>query len=766
MSVLSPSTPSPCLPNSKFHHHFPPLRTKPPDSRFSSFCKLFHPQNQPPRTTRLRLRSSISATQPPVLVNHWLRLLQISIESRGILLGLAAHALLVKSGPENDAFPGNNLINMYSKFGRLEDAQGVFEEMIIRNTITWTSLMNGYSGVNDFESVFRIAQEMHRSGEEINEHTCTVVLRACGFPQDRSRGEQIHGLVIKSGFEKNVFVGTSLVSMYSRSGSLDDAERVLKELDDVDVRCLNSMILEYRNAGDGEKAIRTFSQLQASGLEPNDYTFTNVISACHGKIGAAEGRQFHGLAIKYGFTREISVGNALITMYGKHGLMEDAERMLCTMDERNLVSRTALISGYVKNGYGEKAIFGFMVMLDMGMFVDSNCLATIIDGCSEYKSLGLGLQVHGFVEKLGYISDAFVGTALVDMYAKHKDIRSAALVFNSLSNHSITSFNAILTGYIETDGGHEDVMVLFSRIRSAGIRPDAVTFSLLLDLSADQASLVQGKSLHAYTIKAGLESETTVGNAAVTMYAKCGSIEDAYQMFNGMDTHDSITWNAAISAFALHGQGKKAWFLFEEMQKRGYQPDELTLLAVLQACCYSGLCEDGFRLFNAMVPSFGIKPVIEHYACMVDLLGRGGRLSEAMEFIKGSPFASSPLLWRTLVNVCKLQRDFSIGKVASKFLLDLAPEEAASYILVSNLYTAGGMLNEAAKVRTMMNDRKVSKEVGCSWIEIENRVHRFVASGKDHPASREIYASLHKLRAQMAEKCDPTIDLKLPWNLE
>ncbi|OVA16393.1 Pentatricopeptide repeat [Macleaya cordata] len=757
MSILSPSILFLCP--SKPQQPSPPLKPK-PNNTFSSSCKLFTSQN-PHLTTQ-------SIASAPVLADDWPQLLQLSIGSRDLKLGLSIHAFLIKLGSQNEAFQGNNLINLYSKFNRLNDAQRVFEEMPVRNTITWTSLMNGYSqNNNDFESVFRIAYNMHRSGEVFSEHTCTVILHACGSPKDQTIGEQVHSLVIKSGFEKNVFLGTSLLSMYLRSGSLGNAENVFKGLDDKDIQCLNAMILGYGKEGDGEKSIQLFGNLLNYGLEPNDYTFTNVISSsCSGEIGLREGRQLHGLAIKHGFVNEISVGNAVVTMYGKHGLVEEAEKMFFGMGERNLVSWTALLSVYAKNSNGEKAINGFLEMLHLGIWFDSSCLATVIDGCSECKNLKFGLQIHGFVTKLGYLSDVFVATTLIDLYARCGNLHSARLVFNNLSVQNIAFFNAILVGYSEMDEDEEeDSMVLFNQLRSSGVEPDSITFARLIGLSADQASLIKGKALHGYAINIGLEAEIIVSNAVITMYAKCGKIEDSRRMFYRMVFHDLVSWNSMISGCALHGQGKEALLLFEEMRNEGFSPDEITVLSVLQACCYSGLYEDGIRLFEIMESRFGIKPVIEHYSCMVDLLGRSGNLSKAMDFIKGSPFSESTLLWRTLINASNLRRDVKFSTLASKHLLDLVPNDAGSYILVSNMYAGGGMFDDAAKVRTIMNNRRMKKDAGCSWIEIENTVHCFFASGKDHQASSEIYMKLDELRSVM-QVFDSEIEPLQTWEME
>ncbi|GFY96231.1 hypothetical protein Acr_11g0005370 [Actinidia rufa] len=471
------------------------------------------------------------------------------------------------------------------------------------------------------------------------------------------------------------FVGTSLVSMYSRSGHLDEADKLFKELMYKDVRCLNFMISEYENGGYGEKALWVFLELLRAGLEPNDYTFTNVTSACNGAVGLVEGRHLHGLDIKHGLMGKISVGNAIITMYGRYGSVEEAESTFCEMGERNLVSWTALLSVYVKNGH-------------------------------ECKDLNLGVQIHGFVIKLGVVSDVNVGTALIDLYSKCENLQSARLFLDSLSIINTALFNTILNGFAKIDGeDEEDAMLLFNQYKLARLKPDSITFFRLLSSSADLACL----------------------------YAKCGSILDARQMFIVMKEYDSISWNAMVSAHALHDQGNEAVSLFEEIASEGFFPDKINILAVLQACSYSGFWNYGVSLFNEMEMKYGVSPILEHFACLVDLLGKAGLFSEAMDLINKSPFSDSPLLWRTLVHVCKLCGDLNFGKMASQCLLDLAPKEAGSYMLVSNMYAREGMFNEAARVRIIMNDLKMIKEAGCSWIEIDNKTHQFVATSKDHP---------------------------------
>ncbi|KAK9123207.1 hypothetical protein Sjap_012809 [Stephania japonica] len=635
------------------------------------------------------------------LRTNWPQLLQFSIGSKDLKLGLTIHAFLLKSPTPDDPFQANNLINLYGKLGRLDDAQRVFDEMPARNTITWTSLMTGYSQANDTESVFRIAHDMCLSGEEFSEQTCVVALQACRGG-DWFFGEQVHGLVVKRMFDHNVVVSTSLMSLYSRNNSLDCAERVFNNVVDADVQCFNAMIVEYARNGDGKSAVRMFCALLSYGLKPNEYTFTSSICACSSNNGDEEGKQLHGLSIKYGYASATTVGNAVITMYGKFEFTDEARKMFCKMGDKNVVSWTALLSCYAKSGDIAAAMELFVEMLNMSVDLDAGCLANVIDGCSECNSIRLVPQIHGLVIKLGYASDVCVETSLIDAYARFSELKSARVVFDS-SSRSMASFNAVLLGYMKSEGNvDDDYMNLLMKLRSAGLQPDAITFSRLISLSANQASIARGRSLHAYAIKVGLETELIVSNAVITMYAKCGNIKDATDK-------------------------KKALIMLKEMKKANITSDEKTVVTVLQACSYSGLFEEGFRLFYEIQSQHRTRPVIEHYACMIDLLAKWG--SEHWE----SGF---------------------------KRLLELDSEYAASYILVSNMYAASGVLDKAAEARKMLNDQKLIKAAGCSWIEIENKVHRFVANGTDHPASREILMILEVLTSQMRDGWNAKNELK------
>ncbi|XP_011621447.1 pentatricopeptide repeat-containing protein At3g02330 [Amborella trichopoda] len=685
----------------------------------------------------------------PNLHQEWPTLLRTCNGFKDLKRAKALHGFLLKSTSPNSIFESNNLINMYSKCSCLDSALQVFAVMPTKNPISWTSIISGCVQNEEFSAAVSMFKEANQRGEKINEHAYTVLLQACAI-LGLGLGRQLHGLTEKFGFSTNPFVGTSLVAMYSRERYIGDAQKAFEGIAERDARCWNAMIAAYAQNGYEEEAIRAFCDLmQSSGLGFNEYSIGNTISACSGSRGSCEGKQLHALAIKSGSFSHMCVGNVTISMYVKLGLLRDAEMVFNGMREKNLVSWTALMSGYAQNGDREKALGGFLEMHALDVGFDSSSLTTLLEACC---GSGCGVQVHALAIKIGYVSDVYVSTALIDMYSKCGKTDSAFLIFNGLSKWNVVSFNAVVADCARKESHQEEALVLFNDLRFTDVEPDSVSLSCLMSICANQASIAQGKSFHGCIIKSGLDSEIMVGNSTINMYAKCGSIKDAQRVFEGMERKDLITWNSMISGYALHGQGKEALQSFEELERERIRPDEVTLLVVLQACSHSGLYKDGLHLFKTMAERFEIKPLIEHHASMVDIMGRSGLLPDALSFIERSQFSRFPLLWRTLLSACSIHGDVNLGKIAAEKLLELGPDDSASYILVSNMFSSKRMWGESAQVRTAMNDRKMRKEMGCSWIEVENKVHRFHASGREHPESREIYEKLERLSDVIREK--------------
>uniref|UniRef100_UPI0040747504 Synthetic PPR-DYW protein n=1 Tax=synthetic construct TaxID=32630 RepID=UPI0040747504 len=512
----------------------------------------------------------------------------------------------------------------------------------------------------------------------------------------------------------------------------------------------NSKIRGYARNGQPEEALSLYSQMRRSGIKPDNYTFPFVLKACASLSSLKEGKQIHGHVIKSGFESDVYVQSALIDMYAKCGELEDARKVFDEMPERNVVSWNAMISGYAQNGQSEEALELFREMQQEGIKPSEFTFCSVLSACASLGSLEMGKQIHGYVIKSGFESIVFVGNALIDMYAKCGSIEDARKVFDEMPERTVVSWTAMISGYAQ-NGQSEEALELFREMQREGVKPDEVTLPSVLSACANLGALEQGKQIHAYVIKSGFESDVFVGSALIDMYAKCGSIEDARKVFDKMPERDVVSWNAMIAAYAQHGHGKEALQLFQQMQQEGVKPSEVTFTSILSACSHAGLVDEGHHYFESMSPDYGITPRVEHYGCMVDLLGRAGRLDEAEDLIKSMPFQPNVVVWGTLLGACRVHGDVERGERAAERILELDPESAAPYVLLSNIYAAAGRWDEAAKVRKLMKERGVKKEPGCSWIEVNNKVHEFVAGDKSHPQTKEIYAELERLSKQMKE---------------
>lgn len=354
-----------------------------------------------------------------------------------------------------------------------------------------------------------------------------------------------------------------------------------------------------------------------------------------------------------------------------------------------------------------------------------------------------GDAIHCLIIKIGFELDIFVGSALIDMYAKCKSTVNAQLVFDKSSIRNNVMWSAMVMGYTHIGHG-EEALKLFSQMQLTGPEPDQFTFSGLLRACVSIVTLENGKQIHAYIIKTGFESCLFVGTNLVDMYAKCGSLFDSKDVFYRMPERNAISWTAMIGGYAQHGHSKEALKLFEQMQWEGIKPNQVTFLCVLSACSNMGLVDEGLSYFDSMTQVHGILPKTEHYACMVDLLGRSGHLDAAKRFITDMPLPPDASVWQSLLGACRIYGNIKLGEWAAQCILELNPQCPATYVL-SNIYAAASRGDDVEKVRQMMRDRGVVKEPGCSWIQVKDRVNTFFVRDKSHPRKKEIYAKLEEL---------------------
>jgi pentatricopeptide repeat protein len=407
-----------------------------------------------------------------------------------------------------------------------------------------------------------------------------------------------------------------------------------------------------------------------------------------------------------------------------------------------------MILGHVKCGQGQKALELFQQMQQEGVQSDPVTFVGVLNACASMAALEEGRHAHEQIIQSGYESVAFVRNSLIDMYAKCGSMEDAKRVFNKLPSRDVVSWNVMIFGHVKYGQGQK-ALELFRQLQEEGVQPDFMTLVGVLNACASVVALEQGRRAHDWVIKSGWDSNVFVGNSLIDMYAKCGSLEDALKVFNKMPSRDVVTWNAMIGGYAIHGHGKEALKQFEQMHEEGVQPDDTTFVCLLSACSHSGLVDEGLRFYSSMSTVYMISANLQHYTCMVDLLGRAGRLHEAENMVLAMPYKPQVAAWRALLGACRIHGNVEMGERVAKQVLELEPENAAGYVLLSNLYTATGNRDLSKNIERQRKERSVKKHPGRTWIEVDNEVHTFVVDDQHHPQMIEIHAELKRLSGLM-----------------
>ncbi|KAG2575857.1 hypothetical protein PVAP13_7KG365100 [Panicum virgatum] len=556
-------------------------------------------------------------------------LLRASAKSSALRGGVQLHAALTKLGFGSDTMLSNNLIDMYAKCGKLAMAAEVFDGMPGRNVVSWTALMVGFLQQGEARECLRLLGEMRASSEAApNEYTLSASLKACGVAGDTSAGVRIHGVCVRTGYQEHHVVANSLVLMYSKGGRIGDARRV-----------------------------------------------------------------FDGTAF------------------------------------RNLITWNAMISGLLK-------------------------------ACSGLGAARQGAQVHAAMTARGFsaASNAILAGALVDLYAKCRCLPVAMQVFESLERKNAIQWTAVVVGHAQ-EGQVREAMELFRRFWSSGVRADAHLLSGVVGVLADFALVEQGRQVHCYTVKNPGGLDVSLGNSMVDMYLKCGLVDEAQRLFHEMPARNVVSWTAMINGLGKHGLGREAIGMFQQMRADGVEPDEVAYLALLSACSHAGLVEECRFYFSRILQE---RRKAEHYACMVDLLGRAGELREARDLILTMPVAPTVGIWQTLLSACRVHKDVAVGREAGDVLLAIDGDNPVNYVMLSNILAEAGDWRACHKVRDAMRRKGLRKQGGCSWVELDKEVHFFYGGGDDtHPEASDIRRVLRDVERRMREQLGYSADAQL-----
>lgn len=656
--------------------------------------------------------------------------------------GKQVHAEVIKLGKFSDVYVGSALVDLYAKCSEMEKARKVFFSMPEQNDVSWNTLLNGYAQMGNGEEVWELFCKMTESQMKLSKFTLSTVLKGFANSDALGAGPVIHSMAIKIGFEQDEFVSSTLVDMYSKCGLADDALKVFMRIRNPDIVAWTSMISCLDQQGRKQEAANLFLLMRDIDLRPNQYTLSSLVSTA-ADLNPQYSESIHCAVFKYGFQFDTSVNNALITTYMKIGYVENGCRVFDSMSNRDLVSWNALFSGFHDNETCDQGLRIFNQMLLEGFKPNMQTFISILRSCSSLSNVSFGKQIHAHIIK-GKLDDVFVGTALIDMYVKCRCLEDAEVVFTRLKERDVFTWTVIISGYVQTDQG-EKAIQCFGKMRKEGVKPNEFTLASCLRGCSGIANLENGRQLHSFAIKSGQCDDIFVASAIVDMYGKCGCIDNAETSFKGLDFRDTVAWNTMICGYSQHGKGEKALEAFQIMLVEGAVPDEVTFLGILSACSHMGLVEEAKKYFNSMSEVYGIIPNIEHYACIIDTLGRAGKFDQIEGLIDNMDIEPNALIWETVLGACKIHGKVEFGERAAEKLFELEPEIDSNYILLSNIFAANGRWGDVSKIRALMSSRGVKKEPGCSWVEVGAQIHVFLSQDGSHPKILEIYEKLEEL---------------------
>ncbi|CAJ1932880.1 unnamed protein product [Sphenostylis stenocarpa] len=671
-------------------------------------------------------------------------MLQQAIQNCHLNSGKSLHCHILKRAAPLDLFAQNVLLNTYVHFHSFDDAFKLFDEMPLTNTASFVTLAHGFSRSGQHHHALHLFLRLFREGYEVNEFVFTTLLKLLVRMDLADTCWSVHAYAYKLGHHTDAYVGTALMGVYSVCGNVDAAREVFDSICCKDLVSWTGMVASYAENYCHEHALLLFCQMRIMGYRPNNFTISSALKSCLGLEAFEVGKSVHGCALKTCYDRDLYVGTALLELYAKSGEIAEAQQFFEEMPKDDLIPWSLMIARYAQSDKNMEALDLFCRMRQSSVVPNNFAFASVLQACGSLVSLNLGKQIHSSVLKVGLDSNVFVSNALMDVYAKCSEIENSVKLFMGSEEKNEVTWNTIIVGYVQLGDG-EKALNLFSNMLGYDIQPTEVTYSSVLRASASLVALEPGRQIHSLTIKTMYNKDSVVANSLIDMYAKCGRIDDARLTFDKMNKRDEVSWNAIICGYSIHGLGREALNLFDMMQKTNCKPNKLTFVGVLSACSNAGLLDEGRAHFRSMLQDYGVEPCIEHYTCMVWLLGRSGQFDEAVNLIEEIPFQPSVMLWRALLGACVIHKNLDLGKVCAQHVLEMEPHDDATHVLLSNMYAAARRWDNVASVRKSMKRKKVKKEPGLSWVENQGVVHYFTVGDTSHPEIKLIFAMLEWL---------------------
>ncbi|OVA08844.1 Pentatricopeptide repeat [Macleaya cordata] len=631
------------------------------------------------------------------------------------------------------------ILSIYSNLGLLHESLLVFNTFTSPSIVAWKSIIRCYTYHGLFHQSLISFIKMRALGKYPDHNIFPSVLKSCTSLMDFKLGESIHGCIIRLGLDFDLYTGNALMNMYCKFQSINEgfggqrfhAKYVDLVYEKIPERKLGSFYGNLKSKMDME-------------VDPHYNSLGFVESFQNQVVGIDSNANLDQMSDRLPKSCDITLRRRdKDDMY-----MKSVRKVFDMMPNRDIVSWNTVIAGNAQNGMYEEALMMVREMGKADLKPDSFTLSSVLPIFAEYVDVSKGKEIHGYSVRHGFDSDVFIASSLIDMYAKCTRVDDSRRIFYMLPKCDVISWNSIIAGCVQ-NGLFDEGLKLFRQMLMAKIKPRNVTFSSIMPACAHLTTLHLGKQLHGYIIRNGFDDNVFIASSLVDMYAKCGNIRIARWVFDKMDSRDMVSWTALIMGYALHGHANEALFLFQKMEMENVRPNYVAFVAVLTACSHGGLVDEAQKIFNSVIEDYGISPGLEHYAAFADLLGRAGKLEEAYNFISRMHIKPIGSVWSTLLSACRVHKNIELAEKVAEKIFKIDPENMGAYILMSNIYSSAGRWKDAANMRVAMKGRGMKKKPACSWIEVKNKVHAFMAGDKSHPYYDRINEALKVLLDQM-----------------
>jgi pentatricopeptide repeat protein len=594
------------------------------------------------------------------------------------------------------AISSTSQISRYARIGQIENARRLFDQMHDKSIVVWNSIVAGY------------------------------------FQNSQPREARI---LFDRMPERNTVSWNGLISGYIKNGMVTEAKNIFDMMPERNVVSWTVMVRGYLQEGMISEAETLFWQIP----EKNVVSWTVMLGGLIQEGRVDEARQLFDMMPE----KDVVARTSMIGGYCQEGRLAEAREIFDEMPRRNVITWTAMISGYVHNQRVDVARKLFEVMPEKNEV--------------SWTAMLMGYIQCGRIKEASELFDAMpvksivVCNAMILGFGHNGEVAKARWVFDQMKEKDDGTWSAMIKAY-ERKGFELEALNLFDMMQREGFRPNVPSLISVLCICASLASLDHGKQVHAQLVRSKFDLDVYVASVLITVYVKCGNLVNAKLVFDRFAPKDIVIWNSIITGYAQHGLGEEALQVFHEMCSLNILPDDVTFVGVLSACSYTGKVKEGHEIFESMNSKYQVEPRTAHYACMVDLLGRSGQVNEAMNLIENMPVEADAIVWGALLGACRTHMKLDLAEVAAKKLVQLEPENSGPYILLSNIYASKGKWSDVADLRKRMRARSVSKSPGCSWIEVEKKVHMFTGGdGMGHPEQEIIMRMLERLSGLLKE---------------